>query len=225
MKLHCHPISTTSRPILLFAADQRIPLDVQVVDLFTGEHLQPPFCAVNPSQQVPVLDDGDFRLTESSAILKYLAEKTGSAAYPSGLQERARVNEQMDWLLTGLSRELCYGFVYPQLFPSHKRPDDAAQGACLAWGAERARRWLGILDENFIGPRNDFLGGARPNLADYQGIAMVTLGEAVHVDYSRWRNISRWIAAMKALPAWQPVNEPFYTHVVAPLAGATFVAL
>ena len=39
-------------------------------------------------------DDG-FRLTESSAILKYLAEKTGSRAYPTGAQQRARVNEVM----------------------------------------------------------------------------------------------------------------------------------
>jgi glutathione S-transferase len=174
---------------------------------------------------VPVLDDGDFRLTESSAILKYLAEKAGSPAYPKGLQERARVNEQMDWLATGLSRELCYGFIYPQVFPSHKRPDAPSQSACLGWGGERARRWLGILDENLIGPSRTFLGGDRPNLADYQGIAMVTLGEAVHIDYSRWRNISRWVAAMKSLPSWQRVNEPFYTYVVTPLASQTFTPL
>ena len=30
---------------------------------------------------------------------------------------------------------------------------------------------------------------------------------------------------MKALPAWQAVNEPFYTHVVTPLAGASFATL
>jgi len=224
MKLHCHPVSTTSRPILLFAADQGVALDVQVVDLFTGEHLQPPFLPINPSQQVPVLDDGDFRLTESSAILKYLADKIGSAAYPAAPQARARVNERMDWLVTGLSRDLCYGFIYPQVFPSHKRPDDASQAAALAWGRERATRWLTILDENLIGPRNAYLCGDRISLADYQAIAMVTLGEAVHIDYSRWRNLSRWIDTMKALPAWKPVNEPFYTYVVAPLAGATFAA-
>ena len=225
MKLHFHPVSTTSRPILLFSAESNIPLELQVVDLFTGEQLQPPFAAVNPSQQVPVLDDGDFRLTESSAILKYLAEKTGSPAYPSGLRERARVNERMDWLVTGLSRELCYGFIYPQIFPSHKRPDEPSQSACLSWGGERARRWLGILDEHLIGPQKNFIGGDRPDLSDYPAIAMVTLGEAVHIDYSRWRNISRWIGAMKALPSWQRVNEPFYTYVVAPLAGQSFTAL
>src|SRR5262245_56308436 len=109
MKLYFHPASTTSRPVALFAADHGIELQYQVVDLFAGEHAQPAFGAINPNQAVPVLEDGDFRLTESSAILKYLAEKTSSQAYPQELQQRSRVNERMDWFNTSLSRELCYG--------------------------------------------------------------------------------------------------------------------
>ena len=93
MKLYYHPVSNTSRPIMLFAADANIDLEYKLVDLFTGEHVQPAYSEINPSKLVPVLEDGDFRLTEASAILKYLAEKTGSAAYPKDLQKRARVNE------------------------------------------------------------------------------------------------------------------------------------
>ena len=78
MKLYYHPISTTSRPLMLFAAEAGIPLEMQVVDLFTGEHVKPPYEAINPNRLVPVLEDGAFRLTESSAILKYLADKTNS---------------------------------------------------------------------------------------------------------------------------------------------------
>ena len=80
-----------------------------VVDLLTGEHLKEPYAAINPSRLVPVLEDGDFRLTESSAILKYLADKVGSPAYPKDLQKRARVNEMMDWLNTGFYRDFGYG--------------------------------------------------------------------------------------------------------------------
>ena len=83
MKLHYHPISTTSRTIMLFAAESGIPLDMQVVDLFTGEHMQPKYAALNPNRLVPVLEDGDFVLTENSAILKYLADKIDSPAYPT----------------------------------------------------------------------------------------------------------------------------------------------
>ena len=117
MKLYFHPVSTVSRPIMLFAADNNIALDYQVVDLMTGEHLKPAFAAINPSCAVPALEDGDFRMAESSAILKYLADKFDLPSYPKDLQKRARVNEMMDWLNTGFYRDFGYGLVYPQIFP------------------------------------------------------------------------------------------------------------
>lgn len=225
MKLHCHPISTTSRAVLLFAADAGIALDQRIVDLFTGEHLQPAFAALNPNLAVPVLEDGDFVLTESSAILKYLADKTGSAQYPQELRQRARVNERMDWVNTWLGRELGYGFCYPQLFPQHRRPDEAAQEQTLAWSRERARRALGVLDEHWLGPHNRYLCGHAISIADHFAIALVTLGEALGADYTRWRNLSRWIATMKAAPHWAGVNAVFYGQLVEPLRGKPFHAL
>ena len=105
MKLYFHPASSTSRMVQMFAVDQGIDLDYQVVDLFTGAHLKPEFSAINPSRMVPVLEDGDFRLTESSAILKYLADKVGSHAYPKDLKARARVHEMMDWLNSNLYKD------------------------------------------------------------------------------------------------------------------------
>jgi len=76
MKLYMHPVSMTSRPVRLFIADSKIDCDQQLVDVMTGEHLQAPYEAINPNRLVPVLEDGDFRLTESSAILKYLATRS-----------------------------------------------------------------------------------------------------------------------------------------------------
>src|SRR3990170_6920835 len=153
MKLYCHPASTTSRPVMLFAAETGIDLDLQVVDLFTGEHLKEPFAAINPNRLVPVLEDGDFRLTESSAILKYLAEKAGSPAYPKDLRKRAKINEMMDWLNTQFYRDYGYGLVYPQIFPNLRRPSDELQAGTIAWGKDKAKGWLKILDEKLIGPR------------------------------------------------------------------------
>lgn len=224
MKLYYHPVSATSRPILLWAADEGLKLELEVVDLMTGAHMQPSFSAINPSQQVPVLEDGDFRLTESSAILKYLADTTGSATYPRELQQRARVNEIMDWLNTGLSRDLGYGFVYPQLFPNHQREGAGVQQAHLAWGREKARRWLGILDRDILGG-NAYLCGKAITLADYLAIGMLTTGEAAKVDFGAWPQLRRWIDTMKARPNWGPVNEPFYTYLVKPYEEASFEAL
>src|SRR6516165_11004406 len=136
MKLYMHPVSMTSRPVRLFIADNKIDCDQQVVDVMTGEHLQPPYGAINPNRLVPVLEDGDFRLTESSAILKYLADKINSPAYPKDLRQRARVNERMDWLNTGFYRDFSYGFLYPQIFPFMKRSDEKVQAGTIAWGKD-----------------------------------------------------------------------------------------
>src|SRR3984893_7784078 len=96
MKLYMHPASTTSRPVVLFIADNNIPCELQVVDLLTGAQLKEPYTKINPTKMIPLLEDGDFRLTESSSILKYLSEKNNSPAYPKHLKQRARVNEVMD---------------------------------------------------------------------------------------------------------------------------------
>jgi glutathione S-transferase len=206
MKIHYHPASTTSRPLMLFANESGINIDFQVVDLFTGEHYKPPYEAVNPNHLVPVLDDGDFRLTESSAILKYLAEKTGSPAYPKDLQQRARVNERMDWINTQLCRDLAYGLVYPQIFPNHKRQSDEAQKATLAWAKERAAGWMKVLDQHLIGA-GAYLCGSQITIADYYAAPFVALAESVGSDLAGYPNVKRWLGRMKALKSWAKVNE------------------
>lgn len=224
MKLYFHPASTTSRPVALFAADHGIELEYQVVDLFAGEQAQPAFSDINPNQAVPVLEDGEFRLTESSAILKYLAEKTGSPAYPRELQQRSRVNERMDWFNTSLSRELCYGFLYPQIMPTHKRTDEHAQRQTIAWARRNATRWLSVLNDRWLG-QNRYVCGERITIADYLGIAMITLGEVAREGYSRWPSVAKWIERMKDRPTWGPVNDAFYKLIVQPYAQTPFEAL
>lgn len=207
MKLYHHPASTTSRTVMLFAAESGIPLEMQVVDLFTGEHQQPPFERINPNHLVPVLEDGGFRLTESSAILKYLAEKVDSPLYPKDLQARARVNERMDWINTQLCRDLAYGLVYPQIFPFHKRRSDEAQQATLQWGKERAQGWLKVLNDDMLGPDNAFLCGATMTIADHFAAPFVALAELTGSDFSAYPNVQRWLGRMKALKHWDSVFE------------------
>jgi len=207
MKLYYHPASTTSRIVQLFALDQGIALDYQVVDLFTGEHLKPEFAAINPNCLVPVLEDGDFRLTESSAIIKYLADQSGSPAYPKDLKERARVHEMMDWLNSNFYKDFGYGVIYPQLFPHHRRPGDGVQAATLDWGKQKSQSWLRILDEKLLGPDRRYLCGDRITLADYMGAEMIALGGVIGCRYSAYPNIERWLATMKSLKSWPKVHE------------------
>jgi glutathione S-transferase len=202
MKLYMHPVSMTSRPVRLFIADNKLDVDEQLVDLMTGEHHNESFASLNPSRMVPVLEDGDFRLTESSAILKYLADKIDSPAYPKDLKQRAKVNEMMDWLNTNFYRDWGYGLAYPQVFPHHRRRSDEAQAATIEWGAENAKRWLQILNDHWIGPNNQYLCGNQVTIADYFGAGLVTLGEVIRCDLSPYPNVQRWLNNMKKQPSW-----------------------
>lgn len=210
MKLYYHPISNTSRPILLFAADHDLDLALQVVDLLTGEHMKDAYAAINPSRMVPVLEDGDFRLTECSAILKYLADKIGSPAYPKDLKQRARVNERMDWFNTQFYRDWGYGLIYPQLFPHLKRSSEEQQKGVVAWGKEKSKLWLAVLDKDLIGPKNAYVCGNQITLADYLGAAYITAGEAVRCQFGAYPNVCRWLENMKRGKNWAKVNKPFY---------------
>ena len=224
MKIYYHPISTTSRPLMLFAEESGLDIEFKVVDLFTGEHLKPEYAGINPNHLVPVLEDGDFRLTESSAILKYLAEKSGSKAYPADLRRRAKVNEMMDWLNTQFYRDYGYGLIYPQIYPNLRRPTEEQQSGTIAWGKDKAAGWLKVLDQNLIGPKNAYLCGSEISLADYLGTPFVTVGEVIRCDFSLYPNIRRWLGNMKSRPAWQKVNKPFY-DLVASVKDAQFMAL
>ncbi len=115
MKLYMHPVSMTSRPVRLFVAENGIPMDEELVDLMTGAHYKEPFTAINPNRMVPVLEDGDLRLTESSAILKYLADKIELAGLSQGPE--AAGQGQRD-----------HGLVQHQLLPRLRLRDDLSAG-------------------------------------------------------------------------------------------------
>lgn len=200
MKLYCDPISTTSRPVMLFIAQEGIPVERVHVDLMSDESRQAPYLAINPNGVVPYLVDGDFGLGESSAILKYLAEKTGSGAYPADLQGRARVNEALDWFSTNLHEYFCVFTIYPNFgVPKGVDPDLAQR--MIAFGQAHAPRWLKVLDQHMLAGR-PFVCGETLSLADYLGSAFITLGEAAAFDFSPYPNIQAWVQRMKALPAW-----------------------
>lgn len=224
MKLHSHPASTTSRMVMLFIAEEAPEVELKTVDIFSGEHLKPEYAKVNSTPLVPALEDGDFFLSESSAILKYLADKKNSPSYPKDLRERARVNEMMDWLNTNLYRDIAYGVVYPQAFPSHKRRSDEAQESTVAWSAEKTRAWLKILDERLIGPNKNFLCGNRITIADYMGSQAVAIGELIGCDFSPYPNVTRWLDNMKSLKSWGRVHEVF-DGFAGSLKGQKFITI
>ena len=224
MKLYMHPVSTVCRPIRLYCAENGIAVEEVVVDLMSGAHHLEPYATLNPSRQVPLLVDGDLHLTEGSAILKYLAEKYQLPSYPKDIKKRAKVNEVMDWLNTGFYRDFGYNLVYPQLFPHHKRRSDEAHSGTIAWGQERSKKWLQILNDHWIGPTNQYLGGNEITIADYFGAGLVTVGDLIGCDLGAYPNVMRWLSNMKKLKHWDKVNEVF-SGFAAGNKGKAFAAL
>jgi glutathione S-transferase len=214
MKLHCDPAATSCRPILLFAAEHGMDLDLEAVSLPAGEHLAAAFGRINPNHQVPVLDDDGFVLTEASAILKYLADLVRSPTYPSDLRPRARVNEAMDWFATGFHRDFCLGAVYGQILPSQRWDDPAMQARAVHRALGRAGRRLEVLDRHMLAA-SPFLCGYAPTIADYLGAAMVSLGDAVGFDLSPYPRVTGWMRRMRALPGWKPSAAAFEAAIAA----------
>lgn len=213
MKLYCDPISTTSRPVMMFAAECGIDLEVEHVDLRSGQHLSEAYLAVNPNGLVPYLVDGEVALGESSAILRYLALKSGSPAYPRDLAGQARVDEALSWFATQFHVQYCLFAVYPRMgIPYDLSPGFTA--GLTEYGDSHAPRWLGVLDRQMLAGR-PFVGGEAPSLADYLGAGFVTLGEATGFDLSPYPNITAWVARMKSRPNWGPAFAAFDSMVAA----------
>ena len=57
--------------------------------------------------------------------------------------------EAMDWFNANFYKDYGHGLVYPQLF--HKRPTEELQAGTIAWGKDKSRRWLKVLDEHLLG--------------------------------------------------------------------------
>jgi glutathione S-transferase len=210
MKLYMHPVSNASRPVRLFLAENKIACEEQLVDLATGEHLKEPYAALNPNKLVPLLEDGDLRLTESSAILKYLASKYDLPSYPKDLKKRAKVDEMMDWFNTQFYRDYGYLLAYPQMYGHHKRPSEEIQSGTIAWGQERTRGWFKLLNDYWIGPKKQYLVGDELTIADYFGASLATLGEVIGCEFSAYPNVERWLNNMRKLGSWTKVNEAHY---------------
>lgn len=210
MKLYTYPGSPICRPIAMFIADHGMEVEQQVIDLMTGEQNQPAFAAINPNKAVPVLEDGAFRLTESSAILKYLADVVDSPTYPKPLQARARVNSAMDWINTGFYRAFGYNLCYPQVLPHVKWSDPTAQSLALAAGQSGSRKLLGIMNDHMLGTNNRWLCGDNLTIADYFASGILSLGELTCCDFSPWSNVQRWYKGMQDLPNWKSANAALY---------------
>lgn len=168
MKLYFHPMSGNAHRVVSFLATHQIPFEPHIVALQEGAHKRPEFLAMNPMGQVPVLVDNDLTLSESVAILRYLATHHAPEALGSTPTAQAHVDQWCMWGVAQLGpalSELNAASGLARMFG--RTPDEAI----IAQRVEAIHALLAILK-----PRLDahaFIVGSSPTIADYTNACLL----------------------------------------------------
>lgn len=96
--LYHHPYSQHCRRVVALLEEAGLDYELRRVAMEEDEHLSPAYLKINPNHQVPTLQDGDLKMFESNAILRYLCVTHRLTSwYPDELRARAAVAQWLDW--------------------------------------------------------------------------------------------------------------------------------
>lgn len=199
MRLYHHPISSCSRRVMLAALHMGTPLELTEVDLLSEQDRRR-LVKLNPNNKLPVLQDGEFTLWESCAIMQYLAERTyGQTLYPDNVQRRADINHWMFWAVQHFAPPIsvmCYERIWKGL---------SGRGAADPAELERAGRLLAqfasVLDQHLAG--RQWVAGAQLSLADMALAPSLSYIQQAKLPLTQYVHIMAWLGRMTALEAWQ----------------------
>lgn len=166
---------------------------LHAVNIRQGGQKAADFVALNPNAKVPVLVDGALTLTESAAILVYLAEKTGQLL-PSSGEGRARVFEQLFFHASGLGPAFGNAGFFRKFAPE---PIPLAIDRFCG----EAQRIIGLLDD-LLG-RQRFVAGDELSIADVAHFGWLWRRQFAEVSVEGAANVQRYIAELEARPAFQ----------------------
>ena len=205
MRLHVFPPSPRALKVIALAHHLGLDCELRVVDLFKGEQTAPEFAALNPNRRMPVLEDDGFVLWESNAILHYLAaKKPASGLWPADVKRQADVLRWLSWeaahwmpacvpmAFERVVKKLA-GLGAPDLEEVAKGEKQFHQLAAVLNGHLKGRRWL---------------VGDDLTIADFSVGAPMALANAAQYPVEPYPEITRWYAALAALPAWKQAIVP-----------------
>jgi glutathione S-transferase len=195
IKLYSSPLSGHAHRVRLLLSILDLPHEVIDIDLRAGAHKTPGFLAKNPLGQVPVIEDDDVTIYDSSAIMVYLALKYD----PTGTwlpRDPVAAAEVQRWL--GLAAgPVAFGPNRARLATLFKAPVDHAQAKAVAEGL------LKNLDRELAD--KDFAIGALPTIADLAVYAYVTLSPEGGIPLDPYPHVRAWISRVEALPGFVPM--------------------
>jgi len=198
--LYHHPYSQHCRRVVSLFEAADIPYQLHNVDLGNGGHMAPQYLAVNPNHQVPTLVEGDLKIHESNAILRYLCLAHGLTDwYPENIAQRAMVEQWLDWNQSRLSPHVI-GVVFNTVFAGERGDAGAIQR-----GQKGLDDVLPVLETGLANA--PYLAGAKPTIADLSVASNIFhLGLAKAAPQTP--NILAWFERINALEAFQKSLPP-----------------
>jgi glutathione S-transferase len=177
--LHSFSITPNNRKVEAFIKHFDLDVEIQQVSFKDRETESAEYLAINPMGKVPSLEDGDFSLWESNAILTYLATMFPETdALPTDPQGRADVDRWLHW-------QSC-----------HLMPAMGALKTGDEKGAEAIPKLLEILEQQLAG--KEYVCG-KLSIADFAIAAYTVTKLGSRLDYSELPNVSAWRERMLAL--------------------------
>jgi glutathione S-transferase len=188
----------------------RQPWEPLFVDFFKGVTREPAFREKdNEMGEAPILDDGPRRLTQSGAILTYLAKKHGEFG---GRNEDEQL-EVLRWLLFDNHKFTSYfaSYRFSKAFVAAE-PDPSV----MAWLLGRMDNAFTIVDKHLDG--HLFMVGDAPTIADFSlsGYLFYPVEESGYDIAGRFPNIHAWRSRLQALPGWGDPYEVLPGERIAP---------
>ncbi len=190
--LYCFAQSGNCYKVALMLALCDADWEPRFVDFFNGETRTPEFRAINEMGEVPVLDHGDIRLSQSGVILDYLSGSLGQFAAQSAVERR----EILRWLL--FDNHKLTGYIGTLRFMTTFMKTGETPVTEFLRG--RINTSLKIVDGHLA--ERDFILGDRPTIADLSMCGYLFWPDEFGVSWSDYPRISGWLDRIAALPGW-----------------------
>ncbi len=194
-RLHCMKESGNANKAALMLALAGADWQPVWVDYFNGATRTDSFKGeMNEMGEVPVLEHGAVRLTQSGVILQYLAEQTGKFGGRNAEENR----EILRWILFDNHKFTSYYATLRFLFGIQKSGDTPV----TEFLRTRARGAYGIVDKHLT--KRAFLLGDRPTIADLSLAGYVFYDEPTGIDRKQeFPNVEAWAGRIAELPGWK----------------------
>lgn len=192
--------SPNSRKVEATAIHLGLPLEVFQVDLTKGEHMSPEFTALNPNNMIPLLEDGDFKLWESNAILIYLSNKKPEAGlFPADPVKQVEVLRWLFWQSSHWA-PACGALMWEHMWKAMVT-GQPADDKLVAEAEGKFKRFGKVLNDHMAD--REWLVGESVTLADFAVGAFMTYADGAKFPYQDMEHVKNWLGRLEKLEAWQ----------------------